>query len=77
MNTFNIVTSQDQVLFDVIFSALTDHHEHPHEFVIESPIVAVKSVFYAWMKAQKSIDAFEPDDMNLDLNAVGEWIASL
>jgi len=29
------------------------------------------------MKAQKAIDAFEPDDMNLDLKAVGEWIASL
>ena len=77
MNTFNIVTTQDQDAFDAIFSALTDHHEQPHDFVIESPIVAVKSAFQMWMKAQKAIDAFEPDDFNLDLNAVGMWIGSL
>jgi len=77
MNTFNIVTTQDKELFEVIFAALTDHHEQPHEFVVESPVAAVKAVFYTWMKAQKAIDAFEPDDMNLDLKAVGEWIASL
>jgi len=77
MNTFNIVTTQDKELFEVIFAALTDQHEQPHEFVVESPVAAVKAVFYTWMKAQKAIDAFEPDDMNLDLKAVGEWIASL
>ena len=76
MNTFNIVTTQDKELFEVIFAAFTDHHEQPHEFVVESPVVAVKAVFYTWMKAQKAIDAFEPDDMNLDLKAVGEWIAA-
>ena len=36
MNTFNIVTTQDKELFEVIFAALTDHHEQPHEFVVES-----------------------------------------
>ena len=76
MNAFNIKTNQDQVLFDAIFSALTDHHEQPHDFVIEAPVTAVKAVFYAWMKAQKAINAFEPDDFNLDLGAVGVWIGS-